>query len=106
MFFRVLFICILLISTTSCNNNRNNQNLNSEESEIPSPENLYSEAMINFDAQELELAIERIARWYKAFPEATVIIGNHDRMVMRKAQTSSIPSKWIKSYKNQMKGQH
>jgi len=50
-------------------------------------------------ADELELAIERIARWYKEFPKATVIIGNHDRMVMRKAQTSAIPSKWIKSYK-------
>jgi len=50
-------------------------------------------------ADELELAIKRISRWYKAFPEATVIIGNHDRMIMRKAQTSAIPSKWIKSYK-------
>ena len=50
-------------------------------------------------ADELNYAIERIARWYKAFPKATVIIGNHDRMVMRKAQTSAIPSKWIKSYK-------
>tara|TARA_R100000479_G_scaffold170650_1_gene113534 strand:+ start:654 stop:1319 length:666 start_codon:yes stop_codon:yes gene_type:complete len=48
---------------------------------------------------ELDLAIERIARWYKAFPKATVIIGNHDRMIMRKAQTSDIPKKWIKSYK-------
>jgi hypothetical protein len=48
---------------------------------------------------ELELAIERISRWYEAFPEATVIIGNHDRIIMRKAQTSAIPSKWIKSYK-------
>ena len=51
-------------------------------------------------ADELELAIKRIARWYKAFPVATVIIGNHDRMIMRKAQTSAIPSKWIKSYKD------
>ena len=49
--------------------------------------------------QELEVAINRIARWYKAFPDATVILGNHDRMIMRKAQTSLIPSKWIKSYK-------
>ena len=48
---------------------------------------------------ELELAIERLQRWYEAFPEADVIIGNHDRMVMRKAQSSSIPTKWIKSYK-------
>ena len=43
-------------------------------------------------AEELELAIKRIARWRDAFPVATVIIGNHDRMVMRKAQTSAIPS--------------
>ena len=50
-------------------------------------------------ADELELAIKRIARWRNAFPMATVIIGNHDRIIMRKAQTSSIPSKWIKSYK-------
>ncbi len=50
-------------------------------------------------ADELDLSIKRISRWYKAFPKATVIIGNHDRMVMRKAKTSSIPSKWIKSYK-------
>ena len=48
---------------------------------------------------ELELAIKRIKRWYKAFPVATVIIGNHDRMVMRKSQTGNIPKKWIKSYR-------
>lgn len=50
-------------------------------------------------ADELELSIKRISRWYKAFPNAIVIIGNHDRLIMRKAQTSAIPSKWIKSYK-------
>ena len=52
-------------------------------------------------SDELELSIKRIARWYKAFSgiKTTVIIGNHDRMIMRKAQTSAIPSKWIKSYK-------
>ena len=50
-------------------------------------------------ADELELSIKRIARWYKEFPKATIIIGNHDRMIFRKGQTSSIPSKWIKSYK-------
>ena len=52
-------------------------------------------------ADELELAIQRISRWYKAFNQkgTKVIIGNHDRIIMRKAQTSAIPSKWIKSYK-------
>ena len=50
-------------------------------------------------SDELQLAIKRIARWRDAFPIATVVIGNHDRIIMRKAQTSAIPSKWIKSYK-------
>tara|TARA_R110000787_G_scaffold245880_2_gene351678 strand:- start:207 stop:932 length:726 start_codon:yes stop_codon:yes gene_type:complete len=50
-------------------------------------------------SDELEHAIKRIARWFQAFPVATVIIGNHDRLIMRKAQTSAIPSKWIKSFK-------
>jgi hypothetical protein len=49
--------------------------------------------------QELDLAIAKIARWYEAFPEAHVTIGNHDRLIMRKAQTGGIPTKWIKKYK-------
>ena len=51
-------------------------------------------------ADELELAIERIAESYKAFPVADVIIGNHDRIIMRKAQSSAIPTAWIKDYKD------
>lgn len=50
--------------------------------------------------EELDCAIEHLARWYNAFPVADVIIGNHDRMVMRKAQSSNIPTRWIKSYKD------
>ena len=46
--------------------------------------------------QELDLSINKIAKWRDAFPKADVIIGNHDRLIMRKAQTSAIPSKWIK----------
>lgn len=49
-------------------------------------------------ADELDLAIKKLKRWYKAFPKADVIIGNHDRMVMRKAQTSNVPSRWIREY--------
>ena len=45
-------------------------------------------------ADELEYAIKRISRWHKAFPKAHVIIGNHDRIIMRKAQTSYW--RWIK----------
>jgi len=48
---------------------------------------------------ELELAIKKLARWYKAFPESDVTLGNHDRIIVRKAQTSNIPSKWIREYK-------
>ena len=51
-------------------------------------------------ADELELAISRIAKWYDVFHKADVLIGNHDRLIMRKAQTSAIPSKWIKEYKD------
>jgi len=36
--------------------------------------------------------------WSEAFPVADVTIGNHDRMIMRKAFSSSIPQEWIKSY--------
>ncbi len=51
-------------------------------------------------ADELDLAIKRIQRWFNAFPKATVTIGNHDRIIMRKAQTSAVPKKWIKAYKD------
>ena len=47
---------------------------------------------------ELELAIEQIQAWRDAFPVADVVIGNHDRMIMRKAFSSSIPKKWIREY--------
>ena len=49
---------------------------------------------------ELELAIDRLKRYYKEFPVADVILGNHDRLIMRKAQTSAIPKKWIKNFKD------
>lgn len=47
---------------------------------------------------ELDLAIEMVRPWVDAFPKAWVTIGNHDRMVMRKAFTGGIPKKWIKAY--------
>lgn len=50
--------------------------------------------------QELDLAISKIAKWYKAFPVADVIVGNHDRLIMRKAMSSAIPKKWIKEFKD------
>ena len=49
--------------------------------------------------EELDVAVERLRRWHKQFPNSVVIIGNHDRIIMRKAQTSQVPAKWIRSYK-------
>ena len=47
---------------------------------------------------ELELAIKKVAKWSEAFPKADVLIGNHDRIIMRKAFSSAIPKEWIKPY--------
>ena len=47
---------------------------------------------------ELQLAKKHIAKWYKAFTKAIIIIGNHDRIVARKAFSGGIPSEWIKHY--------
>jgi predicted phosphodiesterase len=47
---------------------------------------------------ELNLSIKKLSKWYKAFPKATVIIGNHDRIVNRKALSNGISAKWIKGY--------
>jgi len=47
---------------------------------------------------ELKQAIEHVAKWAEAFSVADVIIGNHDRIIMRKAFSSSVPKEWIKDY--------
>tara|TARA_R100000231_G_C5327617_1_gene165330 strand:+ start:1851 stop:2567 length:717 start_codon:yes stop_codon:yes gene_type:complete len=47
---------------------------------------------------ELDMAIDCIQEWVEEFPKADVCIGNHDRMIMRKAFESQIPKRWIKSY--------
>lgn len=49
--------------------------------------------------EELLRAVDRLRRWKKVFPVATVVLGNHDRMVMRKAFDGGIPKVWIKDYK-------
>ena len=51
-------------------------------------------------SDELDLAIKKLSKWRKAFPVADVMLGNHDIMIMRKAQTSNIPTKWIRHYKD------
>jgi len=47
---------------------------------------------------ELDIAIKEVGKWYRAFPEATVCIGNHDRMASRKVFSAGVPQKWLRSY--------
>lgn len=47
--------------------------------------------------EELRRAQVNIARWYEAFPDAYVTVGNHDRLPDRKAFTGGISKMWIKS---------
>ena len=49
---------------------------------------------------EHELALKCIKKWYKAFPNATVILGNHDRRVIRLAESVNIPAKFIRNYED------
>lgn len=49
---------------------------------------------------ELDLAIKRLKKWHKAFPEADVTIGNHDRIVYRKGFSGGIPKRWMKPFED------
>ena len=45
---------------------------------------------------ELNEGIEMLHNWYKVFPNATVLLGNHDRLYTRKAKSGGIPRHWLK----------
>lgn len=47
---------------------------------------------------ELDAAIYHLSEWVNTFPEAFVTIGNHDRLVARKAFSGGIPSRWVRDY--------
>src|SRR5579863_9365977 len=47
---------------------------------------------------ELDEAIKRLKRWYKAFPKADVLYGNHDLLISRKAKTAGLSSRFIKDF--------
>jgi predicted phosphodiesterase len=48
---------------------------------------------------EFKKAKNRIAKWYKAFPEAVVIMGNHDTIpTLRKAKSSVIAPQFFKDF--------
>jgi hypothetical protein len=48
--------------------------------------------------QEYELAYESIQKWYRAFPDAAVMIGNHDERIIRLAESVDIPARFLRDY--------
>jgi len=49
---------------------------------------------------EYELAYKAIQKWRKAFPKADVVLGNHDRRVIRLAESVKIPAKFLRNYRD------
>jgi len=47
---------------------------------------------------ELEAARAQLIPWYKAFPQATVCMGNHDLLIQRKAKTIGLSKHFIKDF--------
>jgi hypothetical protein len=57
-----------------------------------------SETQTTGPNEEFEMAKSKLQRWYKVFPEAYVTVGNHDRMVHRKAKSAGIAEQWVIDY--------
>lgn len=47
---------------------------------------------------EYRLALKGIQKWYKAFPNAIITIGNHDNRIIRLAESVDIPSKFLRDF--------
>jgi len=47
---------------------------------------------------ELEAAKEQLIPWFKLFPNAISLMGNHDLLIQRKAKTAGLSSKFIKGF--------
>jgi predicted phosphodiesterase len=45
---------------------------------------------------EVNLAIKKLEAWYKVFPEAIVLLGNHDRLIARKLFKVGLSKRWMK----------
>lgn len=45
---------------------------------------------------ELNLAIKQLEEWYRVFPKAIVLLGNHDRIVARKLFSVGVSQRWMK----------
>ena len=49
-------------------------------------------------SDELKSALSKVQAWYKAFPEATIVFGNHDTRIFKQAFIAGIPKGWIKDF--------
>lgn len=47
---------------------------------------------------EFRLAKKAIRKWYKAFPKASVVLGNHDLRIIRLAESVNIPAKYVRTH--------
>ena len=47
---------------------------------------------------ELEAAKKQLRYWYKTFPEAICLLGNHDLLISRKAKTAGLSRQFIKDF--------
>lgn len=48
--------------------------------------------------EELERTIAMLKPWHDEFGEAFVTIGNHDRIIARKAMTAGLSKRWVRDY--------
>lgn len=48
---------------------------------------------------ELDVAIDHLQDWYKAFPKVKVCIGNHDALPRRKFRTNGLPLRFMKEFR-------
>lgn len=49
-------------------------------------------------ADEYKITLKKVKRWHEAFPDADVMIGNHDERVVRIAEQAGIPERFIRGY--------
>ena len=56
-------------------------------------------AMPNADT-EMEQAMQAMKKYYKAFPDVRVCVGNHSALPFRQATSAGIPARMLKSYRD------
>ena len=48
---------------------------------------------------EYKAALKQVARWYRAFPNAVVTIGNHDERIIRLSEKAGVPKQFVRDYR-------